>query len=202
VTGSLVHHTWAGACRVGPQGQEPWEGHRVLLLGEDNPQSDDPTRALWAAPTGVAGERLQSKILQLGHATYYGLWRTNLCSPTWNRAAAEERAAIVLSTGWTPWTTVVCLGRKVSTVVGGALGQHLDTWSWYPWWKEVDDWASCELADFHVSIVSLPHPSGRTRDWNDPANFGRALDLLREVAPQVPFGELGRIPGDAPQVGT
>lgn len=38
-------------------------------------------------------------------------------------------------------------------------------------------------------LVSLPHPSGLNRMWNVEGADRRARDLLRSVAPGVPWGE-------------
>lgn len=40
------------------------------------------------------------------------------------------------------------------------------------------------------SLAALPHPSGLCRAWNDPAAAGRARDLLRGCAPEIPWGSV------------
>ena len=39
-------------------------------------------------------------------------------------------------------------------------------------------------------LVSLPHPSGLCRAWNEPSAVARARDILRRACPDVPWGEL------------
>jgi hypothetical protein len=42
-----------------------------------------------------------------------------------------------------------------------------------------------------MSLVSLPHPSGRNaRSWN-PKLQERAREILRELAPELPWGSIG-----------
>lgn len=191
----IVHHSWADCCRIGPESQSSFDGYRVLLVGEDNPQNVRSEYALWATPSkekrGCAGKNLQSKILGLGHSDYYALWRTNLCTnpPGWVRYSAETRMAHLLS-GAHPWRTVVCLGRKVTSCAEAAAGFEIPTWTWAPLWSELD------TGDVHIAVVSIPHPSGLCREWNDPASVERARALLREVEPEVPWGSLGTIPVD------
>ena len=90
----------------------------ILLLGEDNPQSDDPLRALFPEPTGCAGNRLQKKIFKVDRAIYLAMWRTNLCNPTWELGAARARALVIAPQATSvedaaPWKTIVLLGAKV-----------------------------------------------------------------------------------------
>lgn len=199
---TIVHHCWSNAYRIADNSIPPFDGFRVLLVGEDNPQNTDPRYALWPVPKRgspwCAGRNLQAKILALGHHHYYALWRTNLClapgAPTWNLNFANARARH-LATGHHPWHTIVALGRKVTTSFERAIGHEIPTWSWIPHWTE----SGIQDSDSYFTIVSLPHPSGRARDWNDPANCMRAQELLREVEPDVPWGELGRIPVAEPQ---
>ena len=201
---TVVHHCWSEAYRVGPEGGGA-DACRVLLVGEDNPQSAKPQHALWPIPSkgspGCAGRNLQSKILRVAHSTYYGLWRTNLCLPRlveyeghgsgemvpgrWNLDEARRRATI-LSLRAVPWRTIIMLGRKVAGAFEWATGEAVKQWEWSIVWNDVeDDW---------IKLVALPHPSGLTRAWNDPASYDRALDLLQRAAPSAPWGELGRIP--------
>jgi hypothetical protein len=188
------HFEAYGAYRIGIDGEDP-DGPRVLLVGEDNPYSDDPRQALWPSPSTSAGGRLQSRILGLSHQSYYGLWRTNLCHGEWNSNAARITAQFIVPVGMSsaayPWLTIVCLGRKVAAAFEDVLDVELKPWTWHPHWaRSWDDGAP----DLFANIVRIPHPSGRTRDWNDPRSIERARALLTEAAPHVPWGELGRIP--------
>ncbi len=144
---------------------------RILLLGEDNPQSSAPEHALVNHPDGCAGHRLQSRVLEIVPSTYHAIWRTNLCSPVWFTPDAKNRFWSLLAPD-APWTTVVCLGRKVSSIA------ELDTWAG----RQID------TGGREFSVISLPHPSGRCREWNDPSSYGRAHRLMRLVAPAIPWG--------------
>lgn len=44
------------------------------------------------------------------------------------------------------------------------------------WFEEFD------LDGFPLRVVCFPHPSGRSRYWNDPVNLRRAGEVLRRLA--------------------
>lgn len=187
MTSRVYTDAHAGATRIGrTDDADDSLGVSVLLVGEDNPYSADPSLALWPLPRNAAGHRLQSKILALDMLTYFSLWRTNLCpSSTWSAMAAWRRAVDLLYANEPPWSTIVCLGRKVTDAVARVTDIELPTWTWYPLFLSLPP-----EADRVIKIVSIPHPSGRSRAWNDPASAPRARALLAEVAPGVPWGEL------------
>ncbi len=195
---------WAGAYRIVPSTANTFDPPRILLLGEDNPQSAKPEHALWPIPStgksGCAGKNLQSKILGVPHATYYSLWRTNLCNPTWNLNVATARAAHLLFDHH-PWTTIVLLGRKVAKRVESVVEAdiRIQPWTWHPVFSVVVDDLG-DKVDRVLKLVAMPHPSGLTRDWNDPASYVRAQRLMSEVAPEVSWGSIGRIPVPEGQV--
>ncbi len=191
MTVTVFHDEHQGARRIGVTGEA--ERSSVLLVGEANPYDADPGLALWPAPRNAAGYRLQKKILQLDPMTYYGTWRTNLCPSSWDRVQARYRVVQLLHADEPPWSTVVCLGRKVSDAFAVIMDVGLSTWSWYPLFlRRLDE------TERVIKVVSIPHPSGLSRAYNDPAAAARARELLREVAPAVPWGELAsRIPPPA-----
>lgn len=154
----------------------------LLLVGEDNPQSEKPEHALFPYPQGCAGSRLMTDILGLRRQTYLRLARTNLCCPTWDRWDAESRAGAIIAqvvdmVDYTErrFSPIVMLGRKVTS----AFGFRKDALPFF---------AHTEGAPGQT-FVSLPHPSGRCREWNDATNYQRTIDLMRTVAPNVPWGE-------------
>ncbi len=164
----LLHLTHEGACQTAFQGT-PEACGRVLLVGEDNPQSSAPEHALFPYPEGCAGNRLM-KILGLRPATYLALWRTNLCSPRWSKKDAASRM-IHLTWPDAPWDTIVLLGRKCADVFSA--------------WHDVAPFATVRhdvvgmngaIEDRHKTfqVVSLPHPSGRNLLWNDPRSAATA----------------------------
>lgn len=154
---------------------------RVLLLGETNPYGPDPEFALYCYPPGCSGHRLCG-ILGLPQHQYLDLHRKNLCDGDWSRERARERAYELLSSQ-VPWRVVVLLGRKVTGIF------------------EKIALADVELPAFatrtcgaDMSLVSLPHPSGQNAGlWNARAR-DRARQILRELAPEVPWGSAdGRV---------
>ena len=169
------------------------ETRRILVCGEDNPQDPRREYALHDEPAerGVAGHRLRADIFGLSRLTYLSIWRANLCSPTWSRPHAIERAAeLVIGTGDAhPWNVVIMLGRKVADAVDAALRRHAKREGAAPAWRDLEPFASTTLGPGRT-LVSIPHPSGRCHLWNDPANYARARELLRDVAPAIPWGEL------------
>ncbi len=50
-----------------------------------------------------------------------------------------------------------------------------------------------EAIHLHPVVVSLPHPSGLNRLWNQPGAVRRAREILHTVAPDVPWGSSGNM---------
>lgn len=151
------------------------DGCRILLVGEDNPLSVEPEFALYCYPPGCAGYRLR-RILGLPQHQYLALHRKNLCVGGWSTAQARRNAQELLSPH-SPWDVLVLLGRKVTDAVQRAA--------------MID--AAIEPFSTRVccpgrTLVSLPHPSGRNLVWNQPWARDRARQILREVAPELPWG--------------
>ena len=181
------NHEHEGAVR------QTWSGEgscRVLLIGEDNPQSSDPEHALYPLPAGCAGNRLQSSILMVAPATYLGLWRTNLCNPTWSMPAARARACHLMSLNPAPWNTIVMLGAKVARAFEYPRPVFTSCRL-----RLLPDRTVFDLLDLTFSpepgefqLVYLPHPSGRCRSWNDPAAPTKARMLMRACVPEIGWG--------------
>lgn len=149
---------------------------RVLLLGEDNPYHADPDFALYCYPPGCAGYRLR-RILGLPQHQYLALHRKNLCDTAWSKEAARSRALELLSPQ-APWNVLVLLGRKVTETFERVA---LDGVPLLPFTSRV----SCP----GVTLVSLPHPSGRNAAaWSGPHPIKRVREMLRALAPEVPWG--------------
>lgn len=136
-----------------------------ILVGEVNPHS--PDCALCLCHPGSAGSRLRS-ILGLTEFQYLALRRENLCRGEWDQKDARRRAHEL----WDAAAGLVLLGRRVAS----ACGMH-----------KVPLFTGGHNTQVHV--VLLPHPSGRSREWNDPGARDRAQNLLREYFPDVPWGE-------------
>jgi hypothetical protein len=174
-SGSALMERHLGATRIaGPEACRD-----VLLVGEDNPISSDPQYALYHEPRGCAGNRLQSKVLGVDpRRTYLAMWRTNLCTGGWDLGEATERARILIAED-VPWNTVVLLGSKVARAYAKIVAPAAFTWQTM----------QC-LPYPAITFVALPHPSGRNPIWNDPDTIVRARDLMRLVAPKIPWGEV------------
>jgi hypothetical protein len=118
---------------------------------------------------------MQRLVAGLHSRTYLRLRRVNLCDGRWSAPAARKRAEeLSKSAGG----VLVLLGSKVAGAF--LLNRHepftvLD--------RENPIWRTR-----HV-VVQLPHPSGLCRLWHEPGAFGRARAVLREAAPDVPWGE-------------
>lgn len=82
----------------------------------------------------------------------------------WDRADAERRADNMRRL-FTQGRKVVLLGNDVRTAFGMG-GFRVEPLTWY---------ASGTL------VCHVPHPSGRTRYWNDPAHVAKATDLFTQL---------------------
>lgn len=166
---------------------------RVLLVGEDNPQSAEPEYALYNWPAGCAGNRLQRLILGIPGADYLALWRTNLCNPAWSLKAARARALDILGDHSAEWSVVVLLGAKVARAAGYPLGPfttmraQIDGSVPRILWDRAGE-AFEPVAERDKLVVSLPHPSGRNLVWNEPANIRRAQMIMRAAVPEIAWG--------------
>ena len=148
---------------------------RVLLLGETNPYGPDPEFALYCAPPGCSGHRLRL-ILGLPEEAYLALHRKNLCDGTWSMQTAQKRAFELLSPE-APWQIIVLLGRKVTHAFEQLAldGEQLERFS-------------TRRCCPGMTLVSLPHPSGQNAGLWPIAARDRARQILRELAPEVPWG--------------
>lgn len=136
---------------------------RPLLIGEDNPYGSNPEFALWPSPPNSAGGRLCHIILGLdSSATYLRKFdRMNLCDVEWDLNLARGVAQRVVATRESP---LILLGAKVCRAFGVPFEPFSVQYNL--------------LADRNWYI--LPHPSGRSRVWNDPKSAMRAQILLKE----------------------
>jgi len=148
---------------------------RLLLLGENNPYGSNPEFALYCYPPGCAGYRLR-RILGLPQHQYLSLHRKNLCDGDWDKEAAKRRALELLSSD-APWRVIVLLGRKVTEAFEKTALGNVPLVAF-----------SKTLCSPGMTLVSLPHPSGRNTCWNDPKLHDRARQMLRELVPELSWG--------------
>lgn len=143
----------------------------VVLVGELNPYGQDPKYALFDLPKKASGYRLRALVLGVERRTYMSFKRHNLCTGSYNKREAEAEAGRlyleVYDSRRVTDAVFVLLGRKVATAFGcGGMNPFTIDGRW----------------------VLLPHPSGLCREWNVPGAYEKARDVLREAAPDVPWG--------------
>ena len=135
---------------------------KPLLVGEMNPYSSDPRRALYPLPRGATGDRLR-EILELSDAEYLRLFdRADLFhkGERWKVADARARAAD-LAAGR---DDLVLLGTRVCH----AFNVPFVPFTVHRLVRPMN--TSDDLARVRI----LPHPSGRNRMWDDPTAAKRA----------------------------
>lgn len=164
---------------------------RVLLLGEDNPQSAAPEYALYDYPPGCAGNRLRANVFGISSNDYLAIWRTNLCCPSWSLPAARARWTELAFSPGVPWNVIVLLGSKVAKVA--LPPKALGPFSTCRVAREVDrityDHLRGPVVPFEgMRLIYLPHPSGRNLVWNEPRNRIAAQMLMRECVPEIDWG--------------
>jgi len=147
----------------------------VVFVGEVNPYAERPDLALFPIPTGAAGHRLMHH-LGLWRRTYTALERVNLCAERWANGAARDRARGLLWDRAAP-TVFVLLGVRVADAFD-APGPP------YTYSTRVVH----AQPGGHV-LARLPHPSGRNLVWNAPDARALAREMLRELVPEVLWGE-------------
>jgi hypothetical protein len=145
------------------------------VLGEDNPYGSDPEFALYCYPPRCSGYNLR-RIFGLPEDAYLSLHRKNLCDDAWSAKHARQRA-VGLLTPHAEWCVIVLLGRKVTETFEKVA---LDGASLVPF--------STRTCRPGMTLVSLPHPSGRNAALWTPKARDRARQIMREVAPEILWG--------------
>lgn len=149
----------------------------VLLLGEDNPYGSDPSFSLYCYPPRCAGYNLR-RILGLPQHQYLGLYRANLCDGPWSAARAKQRAQELL-VPCSPHPVIVMLGRKVTDAMRRAA--MID--------EDIVPFATKGCCP-GLTLVSLPHPSGRNAAQWQPKARERAREIMRQLVPSLPWGSI------------
>jgi hypothetical protein len=134
---------------------------RPLLVGEINGRTDNSALDLYPLPPTAAGGRL-CKLLGITSRQYLHTFdRVNLCHNHWNMTDAKILAKLVDLNR----PAVILLGRKVAAAFGMAgPAQFTKT--------------AVAVGKRGTVIYTIPHPSGRNRVWDDPANVTRLRRLL------------------------
>lgn len=140
----------------------------VIAVGATDLYGVNPAHALHYLPRTASGNRLRV-VMGLTDLHYHCIRRYNLCSAEWQLQAAQV-AAEHLKT---------ILFDSVFILLGTNVRKAFDKPG--PWLITHD------MVNNNV-FLTLPHPSGRNRMWNVPGAKARALALLAEAAPGVPWG--------------
>lgn len=139
--------------------------HKIMLLGMNNPLSDDPAFDLYPYPEGSTGYRLW-KMLPEGttRAQYIAAFdRMNLLrARRWDAAAAREAGEVLLPS--LAGRVVVVFGTEVRKALGFRQAEPLSFHE-----------------DDQLRWVAFPHPSGLNRWFNDPDNYARACSLFEQL---------------------
>lgn len=137
----------------------------IILVGEANPYGTDPQYALYPLPERASGDRLCTLIIQLDRQEYLRRFeRVNLCPSKWSIKEARVNAEKLRTRAKTEDGILVLLGSKVHTTFD---------WTFNPF--------TVTYLDPKGHYVSLPHPSGLCRVWNEPGALDRARVALRSA---------------------
>lgn len=164
------------------------EPGKPLIVGRDNPYSQDPRYALFYEPAGATGASLCFRILEMDPRDYMRVFdRANLCVGGWSKPTARESARAILER---PRKALILLGKDVAEAFG--LGRD---------WEFLE---STELLSQHkrergrfqvvyrTPTIVLPHPSGRNRLWNDQMLRRRAREAVRDLLLRTGCGSIDR----------
>jgi len=140
-----------------------------LLVGEQPGTAHNAKLPLWPWPANSAGDRLM-RMSGIPVADYLTrLARVNLAlKPVaeWDSRAARDRALSLVAT-LPVGTRVVACGAKARDAFG------------------LPDWFHLQAMGAHPeapAVVAIPHPSGRSRAYNDPGVKGAARWWIRWAA--------------------
>lgn len=133
----------------------------VYLVGEQNPYGSDSYFALYPRPLGAAGDRLR-RVLGLSEEEYLRRFerRNLLTGSKWSVPAARAAALAMLREDASRGDALVLLGARVAAAFLADFSPlHVEEWE-------------------GRTLLVAPHPSGRSRLWNDP---GMARDVRASV---------------------
>lgn len=146
-----------------------------LVIGMAPGPRTSASLPMFPHPAGSAGGRLMAMSGMPVEAYLGRLRRVNLCRGAFRIAEARERARelyLTYRTVYAPHPRLVLCGRRVASAFYDVLREHgaADI----PWFER-RAWAG-------IDYVAVPHPSGRCREYSDPANVARARDAVRWAA--------------------
>lgn len=141
---------------------------RPLLVGMNNPISDDPRHALFPHPEGCSGHflwlMLRERVPHASRDDYVRTFdRVNLVVGDWTRETGKRAADLLYAREWGSGRTVVLLGEEVRKAFGHPrLLVHPQTIGGCIWRQ-------------------IPHPSGRNLWYNDREHRRMVGTLLEEL---------------------
>lgn len=146
-----------------------------VIVGMNNPLSDDPRYALYPYPDGSAGHRLYEMLSETTGALRVNYLRAfervNLVeSRTWSAAAARAAAGPLLEKF--VGRTLVLLGQDVA--------QALNIPAATPWLAPRRVQVSL-VPRVVTTLYKMPHPSGRNRWYNVEDNRRAAAEFLARL---------------------
>jgi hypothetical protein len=142
---------------------------KPLLLGMNNPISDDPEYDLYPYPERSAGWRLWKMLPgEISRRQYLEMFdrRNLLRSRSWSQPAAREAAKVLLPE--LKGRLVVVLGSEVRAALGLPLSEPLVF--------------RRTTSPVQYDWVPVPHPSGRNLWYNQPGNREQVGAMLLELA--------------------
>jgi hypothetical protein len=152
---------------------------RVLVVGEVVPEGVSREDAMALGVPGGSGNRLLRVLgMTEGDFSEY-LERVNLCLEKWGLEEAEASVDRLLGEYGSRYRYFLLLGIKVRRAFAGRtrflpVGRY------------------CHLGylpEEKLTLLSIPHPSGRCRSWNDPSAITEVRKVLVAVAGRyVPWG--------------
>lgn len=167
---------------------------RVLLIGEQPPPGASTSNhsPLFPLPSGCSGHRLRV-VSGLSKYEYLRAFdRLNLIpypSEKWPRDEAVWAALSLVRGCALRDRRVVLLGTKVRDAFSVWVPSLLQS--------PVGEWRHHLVGGgFHLAL--LPHPSGRSRAWNDPGVRRKAKALLQQAAAdyRVAYEDVGEVGGN------
>jgi hypothetical protein len=156
-----------------------WPRPVGLLVGEQPKPGGNPKLPLWPFPKNSAGARL---FLMSGMQLidYFRLLaRVNVSRNVvarWNANGARQRGLYILR-GLPDGTRVVACGARARDALGVP-----DFFRPQAMYTGMEDMVQDGGVGPRVEVVAIPHPSGRTRDYNDPDNRKLAGSYVRWAA--------------------
>jgi hypothetical protein len=149
---------------------------KPLLLGMNNPLSDDPEYDLYPYPEGSTGWRLWKMLPEGTTRRQYldAFDRANLLHARgWDARAARAAARLLMPS--LAGRFVVVLGTEVRAALGLPLAEPLSI-------CRTVGMGIMGAIEYDLEWLAFPHPSGRNRWFNQAENRAAAVRVLTDLA--------------------